>query len=36
MKEVTVNGKPWQDFDTQKEWVRIAGAQGKYDVVVKY
>lgn len=36
MKEVTVNGKPWTDFDVQKEWVRIPGARGKYDVDVHY
>jgi hypothetical protein len=36
MQQVTVNGKPWHDFDAQKEWVRIPGAGGTYDVVVKY
>ena len=36
MQQVTVNGKAWHDFDAQKEWVKIAGADGRYDVVVKY
>jgi hypothetical protein len=36
MKQVSVNGKPWQDFDAQKEWVRIPDAAGKYEVVVQY
>jgi hypothetical protein len=31
-----VNGKPWNDFDAQKEWVKIPGAGGKYDVDVHY
>lgn len=36
MKQVSVNGKSWTDFDAQKEWVRIPGAGGKYKVVVGY
>jgi len=36
MKDVTVNGKEWKDFDAQKEWVKLRGAAGKYDVVVTY
>jgi hypothetical protein len=36
IKNVTVNGKPWNDFDAQKEWVKIPGAGGKYDVYVHY
>jgi len=36
MKDVTVNGKAWKDFDARKEWVRIPGTRGKYDVVVQY
>lgn len=36
MQQVTVNGRPWHEFDAQKEWVRIAGAGGTYAVVVKY
>ena len=36
MKGVTVNGTAWRDFDAAKEWVRIAGASGKYEVEVSY
>ena len=37
MKRVSVNGRPWQDFDPQKEWVRIPDAgSGSYEVVVSY
>lgn len=36
MKHVTVNGKEWKDFDAQKEWVKIPGTQGQYEVVVRY
>jgi hypothetical protein len=36
MKAVTVNGKEWKDFDAQKEWVRLSGAGGRYEVVVRY
>lgn len=37
IRSVTVNGKPWQDFDAGKEWVRISNAgPGKYDVVATY
>ncbi len=36
MRQVSVNGKPWNDFDAQKEWVRIPQAGGTYDVMVKY
>jgi hypothetical protein len=37
MRHVSVNGKPWQDFDPQREWVRIpAAGAGKYEVVASY
>jgi hypothetical protein len=36
MRLVSLNGKPWKDFDAQKEWVRIPEAAGKYEVVVRY
>ena len=29
MKDVTVNGKEWKDFDAQKEWVKLAGCGRK-------
>jgi len=36
MRQVSVNGKAWQDFDAQKEWVRIPDGGGRYQVVVSY
>jgi hypothetical protein len=37
MRQVTVNGKPWQDFDPQKEWIKVSGVgQGVYSVVATY
>jgi hypothetical protein len=36
MTGVTVNGKTWRDFDATKEWVKIPGASGKYEVEVSY
>jgi hypothetical protein len=37
MRSVTVNGKPWTDFDPAKEWVRIPKpAERRYNVAVEY
>jgi hypothetical protein len=36
IKQVTVNGKAWQDFDALKEWVKIPKAAGKYEIVASY
>jgi hypothetical protein len=37
MRSVTVNGKPWQDFDPKAEWVRIADAgDTTYSVIATY
>lgn len=37
MKRVTVNGRPWKDFDVEKEWVRLpAPAQSRYTIAVTY
>lgn len=36
MKQVSVNGTMWHDFDAQKEWVKIPNAKGKYEVTVNY
>jgi hypothetical protein len=36
MKKVTVNGKPWQDFDVASETVRLAGCLGKVAVEIRY
>jgi hypothetical protein len=37
MQHVTVNGKPWQDFEPEKEWVRIPNAgSASYAVVASY
>ncbi len=36
MRQVSVNGKAWRDFDAQQEWVRIPGADGEHVVVVSY
>lgn len=37
IRSVTVNGKPWSDFDPPKEWVRIPNpAERSYEVVVLY
>ncbi len=37
LRSVTVNGKPWQDFDAKEEWLRIPDAgQEAYSVVAAY
>ncbi len=36
IKSVTVNGKPWKDFDPAKEVVRLQGLQGNVAVSVFY
>ena len=37
MQHVSINGKNWQDFDAQKEWVRIPNVgQEKYSIVATY
>jgi hypothetical protein len=37
MRHVTINGKSWQDFDPQKEWVRIPNvSQQQYSIVAAY
>ncbi len=37
LRSVRVNGQPWTDFDTAKEWVRIPSpAEQSYSVVAKY
>ena len=37
IQHVTINDKPWQDFDSQKEWVRIPQvSQEKYSIVATY
>ncbi len=37
MRQVTVNGQDWRDFDPDKEWVRITPANGQsYSVIAKY
>jgi hypothetical protein len=37
IRSVTVNGKPWSNFDPDSEWVRIPSpAAGRYVVVARY
>ena len=37
LRQVTVNGKPWKDFDAQKEWVKIpAAGREVYSIVATY
>lgn len=37
IRSVAVNGRPWNDFDAQKEWVRIERPNvGRYSVVASY
>ena len=36
IRSVTVDGKPWQDFDRNKEWVRIPSPGAKQVVVASY
>jgi hypothetical protein len=37
LRAVTVNGKPWTDFDAKKEWIVISGARvTPYTVVARY
>jgi hypothetical protein len=36
IKAVEVDGKPWKDFDSAKEVIRLAGTKGKISVVARY
>lgn len=37
MRAVTVNGQNWNDFDSEKEWVRLPAPSGKkYTIVASY
>ncbi len=36
MRRVTVNGKPWKDFDPSREVVTLPGASGQLEVVAYY
>jgi hypothetical protein len=37
MKSVTVNNRPWKDFDAEGEWVRIRElADERQAIVVRY
>jgi len=36
MKSVTVNGKPWKNFEVKKEYIRIPLPKGKYVISAKY
>ena len=37
MRAVTVNGHPWTDLDSARDWVRIpAPADDRYEIVVRY
>ncbi|MBX7258291.1 MAG: hypothetical protein K1Y02_18150 [Candidatus Hydrogenedentes bacterium] len=36
IKSVSVNGKPWNDFDAAKEYVRLHGVKGSVSVEVSY
>jgi len=37
IRSVAVNGRPWTDFDPDKEWVRInAPMESRYKIVASY
>jgi hypothetical protein len=37
IRQVTIDGKPWNDFDAQKEWIRIPNAsRDRYSIVASY
>jgi len=36
IKSATVNGKPWKDFDSRKEVIRLTGAKTKTRIVAHY
>ncbi|MDO8589600.1 MAG: hypothetical protein Q7T82_21455 [Armatimonadota bacterium] len=36
MNRVTVNGKPWKDFDPEKEWVVLPGLREKTTILAFY
>lgn len=36
MRLVSVNGRPWSDFDAGKEWVRIPNPGGRVEVTASY
>jgi hypothetical protein len=36
MRRVSVNEKPWKDFDPVKEWIRLPSERGELHVAVEY
>lgn len=36
IQSVTVNGKPWKDFDRDCEWIVLPGTAARYHVVASY
>jgi hypothetical protein len=37
IRDVTVNGRAWRDFDSALEWVRVPDpAEARYSIVVRY
>ena len=36
MKNVSVDGRPWKEFDVAKEWVKLSADQSELKVTVRY
>jgi hypothetical protein len=36
LKRVTVGGRPWEDFDSMKEWIKLPAHEGELTVVAYY
>jgi hypothetical protein len=36
LKRVTMGGRPWTDFDTAKEWIRLPAQEGELRIVAYY
>jgi hypothetical protein len=36
LKRVTIDGRPWKDFDAAKEWIRLPEAASELKVVAYY
>jgi hypothetical protein len=36
LKRVTMNGRPWENFDPAKEWVKLPAQEGELEIVAYY
>jgi len=36
IQRVTLNGQPWTEFDSTKEWIKLPSTAGKFEVAAYY